>query len=731
MGRRVHQGADMITRTLGHSSLVIGTAVALAAGGLALSPARAASPPAAPLAADDEIVITLGTRGDRPARPETLALGGGRLSVTAWVDPEQWRGLYEYDLPATGTPTPGPRRLADPAFWVQWPCHGSTEELCDAFESRLWALGDGRVGYNTPLGGQEAAGGQVPRSQTSLGWFESPDLVVGAAGPYVVVNNTRRAQQFIGSFDKADRDPAGDGLVHSRSITASAVWGDKLWKPGTRVGTVNSYDLRTKANSPDLDVGSGCRPDVLQAVGRWLHWRCTDQGKAGVWDHTARRGIPVPVAHRTELGDGFLVRENPEKTELRLLDFHRGAGQPTSERLLTEGRYLWDWTVDKYGGHVAYTDEGGAVRIKPVTVPRSPLVLLNARTDAALDLGEASARWWGHWRMSRPVTSWKLTFTDAYGKVARVLSGTERDGAAIRVGWDGRREDGRAAAGGPYTWTLTADAGDGAGMRGFGSGAMRLTGGSSAFRDADGDGLGEYYAMTTGGKLSAHRIGASGYWATGPWHPATRFVPFGDIDGDGCEDMLLRTVDGGMWRVGGRCEGVYFPSGRGSTHVRIGTGWNSMDAFAAPGDLTGDGRPDLLSRHSATGKLYLYRSNARAGLDPGVVIGSGWKGYRLVGAGDIDRDGHADLVARDPGGELWRYGGTGAGTLKPRVLVFKDWGAGRSDILGVGDITGDGLPDLLSRDTNGKLLRNKGDGKGSFGATVTLGTGWQHYRALY
>lgn len=724
----------MTTRTFRRTPLTIGTAVALAAGGLGLSPLTAAATPGSARAADDEVVITLGTRDGRPARPEGIALGGGKLSVTAWIDPEQWRGLYEYDLAATGTPTPGPQRLAEPHFWVQWPCGPGAGELCDGFESRLWALGDGRVAYNVPIGvGQEAVGGRVPQSEVSLGWWEAPDLVAGAAGPYVVVNNTRQGMQLIGSFDEADRNPSGEplGLVHTRSITASAVWGDKLWKPGTRVGTVNSYDLRTKANSPDLVLGSGCRPDELQAVGRWLYWRCTDANKSGVWDRTTGRGIPVPVVHRAQIGDGFLVWKDPDPTKLRLLDFHRGGGQPTSEQVVDAGQYVWDWTVDKYGGHLAYTDEAGRIHIKPVTVPRSPMVLLDARTDATLDLRKESARWSGHRRLSRPAGSWKLTLKDAYGKVARVLSGTERDGAAIRISWDGRRDDGRTAASGPYTWALTADAGDGTGTRSFGSGSMRLTGGASAFRDANGDGLGEYYAMTTAGKLSAHRIGATGYWATGPWNPVTRFVPMGDLDGDGCEDMVLRTVDGKLWRIGGRCEGVYFPSGQGSTHTLIGTGWNSMDALVAPGDLTGDGRPDLLARNAATGKLHLYRSNARAGLDPGVVIGTGWKGYRLIGAGDIDRDGHADLLARDPAGELWRYGGTGTGTLKPRALVFRDWGAGRTDILGVGDISGDGLPDLLSRDANGKLLRNKGDGKGSFGATTTLATGWQYYRTLF
>ncbi|MER7108023.1 hypothetical protein [Streptomyces sp. NPDC000229] len=69
--------------------------------------------------------------------------------MTGWADPEEGRGLYEYDLPAHGSVEPGPRRFADPHFWVRYPCGPHAEEQCDGFASRLWALGDGRIGYST------------------------------------------------------------------------------------------------------------------------------------------------------------------------------------------------------------------------------------------------------------------------------------------------------------------------------------------------------------------------------------------------------------------------------------------------------------------------------------------------------------------------------------------------------------------------------------------------------
>jgi hypothetical protein len=52
-------------------------------------------------------------------------------------------------------------------------------------------------------------------------------------------------------------------------------------------------------------------------------------------------------------------------------------------------------------------------------------------------------------------------------------------------------------------------------------------------------------------------------------------------------------------------------------------------------------------------------------------------------------------------------------------------------IVGVGDITGDGKADLVSRDSAGNVWRNNGNGKGWFGARTRIATGWQGYQGLF
>lgn len=115
-----------------------------------------------------------------------------------------------------------------------------------------------------------------------------------------------------------------------------------------------------------------------------------------------------------------------------------------------------------------------------------------------------------------------------------------------------------------------------------------------------------------------------------------------------------------------------------------------------------------------------------------MKIFSKWSGYKkIIGVGDLNGDGYGDLLAQDTSNKLWRYAGTATGGFRARVKAADNWGATYDVVVGAADITGDARADIVSRDTSGKLWRNNGDGKGSFGPRTEIAAGWQGYKALY
>ncbi|WP_406054326.1 FG-GAP-like repeat-containing protein [Streptomyces sp. NBC_01077] len=184
---------------------------------------------------------------------------------------------------------------------------------------------------------------------------------------------------------------------------------------------------------------------------------------------------------------------------------------------------------------------------------------------------------------------------------------------------------------------------------------------------------------------------------SGGWNAMNALVRHGDFSRDGREDVIVREkASGKLW--------LYPGTGSGGLGARklIGTGgWNTMGLLAAFGDLSGDGRSDLLGVEKASGKLWLYPGTSSGGLGARKLIGTGgWNGMNaLVGAGDMTGDGRADLVAREKAtGKLWLYPGTSTRTLGTRKLIGTGGWNSMDHILGVGDTSGDGRPDLEASD---------------------------------
>jgi hypothetical protein len=202
---------------------------------------------------------------------------------------------------------------------------------------------------------------------------------------------------------------------------------------------------------------------------------------------------------------------------------------------------------------------------------------------------------------------------------------------------------------------------------------------------------------------------------------------FGDLDADWAADLLTRQPSTGrLWRYPGNAAAGWRPP------RSLGPGWLSMDIVDTVGDLSGDGRPDLLARQRGNGKLWLYPGDGRGSLTARTLLGTGWQTMdAVIGAGDVTGDGIPDVVARDAAaGRLWLYPGNGRGRLRPRTQLGTGWHS--MDLLAGGaDFTGDGKADLVARErANGRLWLYPGTGAGRWAPRRLVGTGWLSMDAL-
>ncbi|MFI6642492.1 FG-GAP repeat domain-containing protein [Streptomyces sp. NPDC050504] len=144
-----------------------------------------------------------------------------------------------------------------------------------------------------------------------------------------------------------------------------------------------------------------------------------------------------------------------------------------------------------------------------------------------------------------------------------------------------------------------------------------------------------------------------------------KFLSPGDLGGSKAADILAVDKAGNAYVYCG------YPDGRLTRPTRVATGWNAYTEIAGLGDLTGDGKADVVVRNK-TGDLFLLAGTGSytKPFKPGKKIGAGWNGYdRILSVGDLDGDGITDLIARTKTGDLYRYSGTGRATAPIRKLV--------------------------------------------------------------
>ncbi|MEV6023031.1 trypsin-like serine protease [Streptomyces sp. NPDC052036] len=246
--------------------------------------------------------------------------------------------------------------------------------------------------------------------------------------------------------------------------------------------------------------------------------------------------------------------------------------------------------------------------------------------------------------------------------------------------------------------------------------------------DLSGDGRADMFASTSGG--SAYEYDSKGTsfagrqaLGGGSWS-GLNLVRQADLNRNGYQGFLIRTTGGYLkWRHIDLTSDSVVDS-------TIGGGWNAMKFLTLPGDVNGDGYCDLVAADSS-GNLWLYPGNGKGGFGSRIQVGHGWNiyGSNVYGHGDFTHDGHPDLLTQDSSGNLWLYKGTGSATNPFASRVKIGYGYHYTAYDAIGDVTGDGNADLITRDSSGNLWLYKGTGSATapLSARVKVGYGYNIY----
>ena len=229
-----------------------------------------------------------------------------------------------------------------------------------------------------------------------------------------------------------------------------------------------------------------------------------------------------------------------------------------------------------------------------------------------------------------------------------------------------------------------------------------------------------YSSRTTGGY--SLRVGLS----ASPPPPPPANTRFGDFNGNGRDDVLVRHTSGRWY--------YYAMNGRnpirgtsGGARLNSDTSWR----LAGIGDFNGDGRDDVLVRHTS-GRWYYYAMNGRnpiRGTSGGARLNSDTS-WRLAGIGDFNGDGRDDVLVRHTSGRWYYYAMNGRNPIRgtsggARLNSDTSW-----RLAGIGDFNGDGRDDVLVRHTSGRWYYYAMNGRNpirgtSGGARLNSDTSWR------
>ena len=215
----------------------------------------------------------------------------------------------------------------------------------------------------------------------------------------------------------------------------------------------------------------------------------------------------------------------------------------------------------------------------------------------------------------------------------------------------------------------------------------------------------------------------------------------GDINNDGVNDILVSgpRADVASWDGGH----VFVYSGTNSALLFYKLGQVAGEQFGysaiGAGDLNGDGYDDILigawannQNGAEAGKVYVYSGHSKTLMYSLLGASAGERfGFSVARLGDVNGDGHGDFAVGSPGysgnnGRVSIHSGTNGAVIRYIEALSGGERMGFA-VAGVGDVTGDGSPDVLVGAPKGSNAANVQTGR----AYVFNGSDGAQYHTRY